>query len=197
MGNREDLLEGAKRCLYEKGYTRTTARDIASVAGVSLAAIGYHYGTKEALLNAALLQALEEWGEDLGRAMTVDADPAATPHERFAAAWDQVLRSFEASRPLWRIQFELVGHLDANPELQQTFAAANRGARLALVDLFGTLGDLAPDPQARLALGTFYQALLGGVATQWLVDPESALTGGDLLRALSTLAGLPQSPASR
>ena len=29
MGNREDLLEGAKRCLLEKGYRATTARDIA------------------------------------------------------------------------------------------------------------------------------------------------------------------------
>ncbi|GAA5003457.1 hypothetical protein GCM10025734_40840 [Kitasatospora paranensis] len=62
MGNREDLLAGAKRCLYEKGYGRTTARDIASAAGVSLAAIGYHYGSKEALLTQATIQALGEWG---------------------------------------------------------------------------------------------------------------------------------------
>ena len=34
MGNREDLLAGAKKCLYEKGYARTTARDIASAADV-------------------------------------------------------------------------------------------------------------------------------------------------------------------
>jgi AcrR family transcriptional regulator len=42
VGNREQLLEAAKRCLYEKGYSRTTARDIATAANVSLAAIGYH-----------------------------------------------------------------------------------------------------------------------------------------------------------
>ncbi|MET1071471.1 MAG: TetR family transcriptional regulator, partial [Umezawaea sp.] len=34
MGNREDLLVGAKRCLLDKGYARTTARDIATEAGV-------------------------------------------------------------------------------------------------------------------------------------------------------------------
>src|SRR6185437_10410782 len=50
MGNREDLLEGAKRCLLEKGYRATTARDIAAASGVSLAAIGYHFGSKEALM---------------------------------------------------------------------------------------------------------------------------------------------------
>ncbi|MGH3648185.1 MAG: TetR/AcrR family transcriptional regulator, partial [Micromonosporaceae bacterium] len=51
MGNREALLEGAKRCFHEKGYARTTARDIAQASGVSLAAIGYHFGSKEALMN--------------------------------------------------------------------------------------------------------------------------------------------------
>ena len=33
MGNREDLLAAAKRCLYEKGYAHTTARDIAAASG--------------------------------------------------------------------------------------------------------------------------------------------------------------------
>jgi AcrR family transcriptional regulator len=32
MGNREALLEGARECLSERGYARTTARDIAAAA---------------------------------------------------------------------------------------------------------------------------------------------------------------------
>ena len=64
MGNREALLEGAKRCLLEKGYAKTTARDIADAAGVSLAAIGYHYGSKESLLEQAFMVAMEEWFAD-------------------------------------------------------------------------------------------------------------------------------------
>jgi AcrR family transcriptional regulator len=190
MGNREDLLSGAKRCLYEKGYARTTARDIAGAAGVSLAAIGYHYGTKEALLNTALLQALEEWGEELGRMLAVVERPDATPAERFEAAWAQVLHSFAANRQLWSVQFEVLGRLDADPQLRETFAAANRGARLALAGLFGDLGvpgAAHPSEERALALGTFYQAMLGGVATQWLVDPPTALTGAQLVQALRIL----------
>jgi AcrR family transcriptional regulator len=52
MGNREELIAGAKRCLIEKGFARTTARDIASASGVSLAAIGYHFGSKARSLSA-------------------------------------------------------------------------------------------------------------------------------------------------
>ena len=57
MGHKDDLLDGAKRCLYEKGYARTTARDIVAASGTNLASIGYHYGSKENLLNAALMSA--------------------------------------------------------------------------------------------------------------------------------------------
>jgi len=188
MGNREDLLAGAKRCLYEKGYARTTARDVATAAGVSLAAIGYHYGTKEALLNTALLQALEEWGEELGQMMAVEADPAATPVQRLESVWTQVLKSFAAHRPLWSVQFEVLGRLDSDPQMQETFAAANRGGRLALADLFGDFAGGSPTEEQALALGTFYQAMLGGVATQWLVDPDSALTGAQFVAAVRALA---------
>ncbi len=65
MGNREDLIEGARRCIIEKGYARTTARDIAGAAGVSLAAIGYHFGSKEALMAEALLSTGIQIGDSL------------------------------------------------------------------------------------------------------------------------------------
>ncbi len=182
MGNREDLLTGAKKCLYEKGYARTTARDIASAAEVSLAAIGYHYGTKEALLNAAVRQALEEWGADLASILDAAADLPA--NERYEAAFDQVIRSFEANRPLWSIQFELIGLGD--PETMATFAAVNRDARLALVGLFGDFGH--SDERSQVLLGTLYQALVGGVASQWLVDPSGTFTGATLREALTLLA---------
>jgi AcrR family transcriptional regulator len=181
MGNREDLLAGAKQCLYDKGYARTTARDIASAAGVSLAAIGYHYGTKEALLNAAVRQALQEWGADLRAIMSSAAD--LPPAARFEAAFDRAVQSFADSRPLWSIQFELIGLGD--PETLATFAAVNRDARLALVELFGDFGHA--DGRSRILLGTLYQALLGGVATQWLVDPADTFTGATLREALALM----------
>ena len=66
MGHRERLLAGAKRCLYERGYSRTTARDMVEAAGTNVASIGYHSGWKEALLNAATMEAGGEGGEEVG-----------------------------------------------------------------------------------------------------------------------------------
>ncbi|GII80738.1 TetR family transcriptional regulator [Sphaerisporangium rufum] len=194
MGNREDLLAGAKRCLYEKGYARTTARDIAAASGVaSLAAIGYHFGSKEALLNAALHQAMEEWGEGLGRALATATGPASTPAERFQAVWTAVIRTFEADRPLWAMQFELLAHIHQTPELGTAFTEAAGQARHGLAELFGDLGVTLPAEQA----GALYHALLAGVAAQWLVDPDGALTGPRLteaLRALGAALGPPADP---
>ncbi|MFC4588878.1 TetR/AcrR family transcriptional regulator [Sphaerisporangium corydalis] len=189
MGNREDLLAGAKRCLYEKGYARTTARDIAAASGVvSLAAIGYHYGSKEALLNAALQQAMEEWGDDLGRTLATETDPDLTPEERFTATWAAVIRSVTENRSLWAVQFELIAHNKTMPEMRERLTESSRQARAGLVELFAGLGRAADDDDKGTDLaGSLYQALLIGVAAQWLVDPETAPSARDLVAALRTV----------
>ncbi|MEV4753813.1 helix-turn-helix domain-containing protein [Micromonospora sp. NPDC049559] len=187
MGNREDLLAGAKRCLLEKGYARTTARDIAATAGTSLAAIGYHFKTTEALLNAALFEAMREWGEELGRNLGEDGDPDAPPAERFATIWRRMIESFAAQRGIWSAQFEFVTLAAQLPELREFYARAQEQARPELAGLFRA-ADPAADPEAARLVGTLYQALLAGVAMQWLVDPEHAPSGEDLARALRIAA---------
>jgi AcrR family transcriptional regulator len=186
MGNREDLLAAAKRCLYEKGYARTTARDIATASGVSLAAIGYHFGSKDALLNQARIQAIEEWTDELGRALAADTDPDATPMERFEAVWTRMIELFAAHRPLWAASFEMLGQLDHAPEVRAAVADAQEQARLGLAALFHPL-DPTLDERSTWAVGSFYLALLPGVMAQWLIDPEHAPSGRDLAEALRTI----------
>lgn len=184
MGNRDALLDGATACLYDKGYARTTARDIATAAGVSLAAIGYHFGSKEALLNAALERAIEEWGDGLARSLAARGGNAAGG-EAFEQAWTAVLASLAESRPLWAIQFELIAHIERTPELRQSFADATRRARLELAGIFGTS---TADEATAVRVGALYQALLVGVVGLWLVDPADAPSAADLLDAFRTVA---------
>ena len=187
MGNREDLLAGAKRCLMEKGYSGTTARDIAAAAGTSLAAIGYHFRSTKALLNAALIEAMEEWGKEIERTLAADASLDGAPAQRFQTTWTRIIESYVRLRPLWAIQFELIAQMDRLPELREAFATANRQAKLGLAAIFENL-DPAVDERKAMAVGSFYQALLGGMAAQWLVDPDQAPSAGDLLEALRTIS---------
>ncbi|MEV8093646.1 TetR/AcrR family transcriptional regulator [Kitasatospora sp. NPDC085879] len=182
MGNREDLLAGAKRCLLEKGYGRTTARDIASAAGVSLAAIGYHYGSKDALLTQAMLEAMGEWGDELGRVLSA-LGGETDPQERFVAAWDKVLESFAEHRGLWAVQIEILARMEQSPELREVLGGAQKEARLGLSAMFQGVPEV-PDTPEELARGAFYQALLAGLATQWLVAPDIAPDGREFLQGL-------------
>lgn len=186
MGNREDLLAGAQRCLYGKGYARTTARDIASESGVSLAAIGYHFGSKEALLNAALVQATADWSEELNRALAADSDAAPGSIERFTATWDRVIELFAAHRPLWAAHFEIFAQIQHVPAMRAFFAEANQEARRGLTAMFHSV-ESAADERSAQVLGAFYQALMTGVVAQLLVDPDHAPSGRDLAAALRTI----------
>lgn len=195
MGNREALLDAAKRCLYEKGYVNTTARDIATAAGTSLAAIGYHYGSTEALLNAAMIESMGEWGDRI--AVTLAQDPAehgasvdTDPLGHFERFWERVLESFEGQRRIWAASFELFGLVDRVPEIRRQLADATEESRIGLGELFGGV-DPAIDLERARAVGSFYHALISGVIAQWLIDPERAPSAAQItegLRAISAPA---------
>src|SRR5688572_4475113 len=120
VGHREQLLAGAKRCLAEKGYARTTARDLVAASGTNLASIGYHFGSKEALLNAALGQAFDEWTDQLA-AMAM-ADVSATPMERAWMCWKAWLASLEEYRALLVAFTEALAQSGRTPGMREQLA---------------------------------------------------------------------------
>jgi AcrR family transcriptional regulator len=183
MGHREDLLVGAKRCLIDKGYARTTARDIVAASGTNLASIGYHFGSKEALLNEALISSTEEWSEKLTAAMAVDTSTDATPLDRFELIWANVVELFVTHRQLWSTTFEILAQIEHVPDVRRALIEANKLARPGLAKMFQRIDD-SIDEKAAWVLGSFHQALLTGVMSQWLVDPESAPSAHDLADAL-------------
>jgi AcrR family transcriptional regulator len=186
MGNREALLEGARKCLSEKGYARTTARDIAAASGVSLAAIGYHFGTTEALLNEAVFAGIGQWAEELGRLLAEQAGNDGTVLEKFEAVWTRVIQSFAAYRGVLAASYEIMVRAEEVPEVRRRLAAAMEGARIALAELFTDV-DAQAEPERARQVGSFYYAILSGLMTQWLVDPDSAPSGTDLAIALGEM----------
>jgi AcrR family transcriptional regulator len=189
MGHREQLLEGAKRCLLEKGFARTTARDIVAASNTNLGSIGYHFGTKDALMNAALVQATEEWGNELGQALAANVNPDDTPLERFESVWTRVISMFEEQRQLWVAQFEIFSHLQHTPEMRPYFSAAQETARRSLATLLQLI-DPHSDEKSVRSVGSFALAMLTGVIAQWLVDPDKAPNGADLATAIRAVAGV-------
>jgi AcrR family transcriptional regulator len=184
MGNREALLLGAKRCLLEKGYTGTTARDIASAAGVSLAAIGYHFSSKEALLTEALLLAFGDWDQEFRAALTPTVPANLGPVERFELIWARLIETFETHRSLWVANFELFSQMDHQPEIRRMLGNNLQRARTGLAALFADQEESAVTEHTASTIGTFHHVLLTGMIAQWLIDPDHALSAPELTDAL-------------
>jgi TetR/AcrR family transcriptional regulator, regulator of cefoperazone and chloramphenicol sensitivity len=51
------ILQVAGRIFAEKGFERTTSREICSAAGTNLAAVNYHFGSRDGLYEAVLVEA--------------------------------------------------------------------------------------------------------------------------------------------
>ena len=188
MGHREDLMAGAKRCLYERGWARTTARDIVAASGTNLASIGYHFGSKDALLTTALTEAIDEWGDRLTESLAQREIPTGDALARFDAVFAGIIESFDEYRPLWVALFEAVAQVGHSPELRDYLADAARHGRDRIAARFERT-ETADDPERLHARSAFHQALLIGVVAQRLIDPAGAPSSRDLGNGLRAIVG--------
>lgn len=185
MGHREELLKGAKRALYEKGYARTTARDIVALSGTNLGSIGYHYGSTEALMTAAMMSAMEEWGEQVAQAL---AGPPEEGTDPMVAFWRRVIASITEHRSLWLASVEVLIQAEHHPELRAMLADGVEQGRRGMAALLTGRPEDQLDEETVRTLGAAQMALMSGVVTQWLTDPAHAPAAEQIVAGLRALA---------
>lgn len=186
MGNREDLLAGARQVIMERGVAKATARDIAAAAGVSLAAIGYHFGSKDELISAALTESL---GSGIGDQMESVVNETATLPllEGFATLIDRLPEIFAANREALLASLENSVRVMRDPGASNALMDATSQAHLGIVEVLRTARpDL--DPADIDAIAKLDFALVQSLGLLWLVSPDLLPRGDELARAVSALA---------
>ena len=185
--HRERLVEGALSCLRERGYARTTAREIASAAGANLGSIGYHFGSKEALVTEAMGQGFRDWTEHI--AGQVLQSEATTPLERLRVSWATMTDSFEEQRPLLLAFVEALAPAARSPDLRRRLGALYEEMREGIALLVAaSLDDLGPDPSPTTrTLASLLIAVCDGLVLQWLLDPERTPSGDELVDAIEAV----------
>ncbi|WP_040788031.1 TetR/AcrR family transcriptional regulator [Nocardia paucivorans] len=187
MGNKEDLLAAARECIYERGFAATTARDIANKAGVSLAAIGYHFGSKDRLLTEAFTT---EAGREIGDALEASIrDTAGQPLAvAFPQVWEGIAELFARNREV------MVASVENMVRIYRTGSERARMGELnahAVSETAAMLRQAHPglrDDQAH-AVAQLYFILVNGLALQWVSNPDGELpSGADLATAIAALA---------
>jgi AcrR family transcriptional regulator len=190
MTNREALLESAITSLQDKGYAGTTARDVADGAGVSLGAIGYHFGTVQELLDAALAEAVRRWFEPLIGMVSRYEPPLS--FEQLGPALDRLLDTLAGHRPLVIAYFEALLRAERSVRLRTELAADLDAFRQALTAgvqnlVSGQSETACPDPQAAASL---VMATFDGLIIQWLLAPDRVPTGQQIAETLRRAAAL-------
>ncbi|MGI5268244.1 TetR/AcrR family transcriptional regulator [Nonomuraea sp. CA-218870] len=187
---RERLLAGAVSCLQEKGYARTTARDLVAASGTNLASIGYHFGGKDALLNEAIIACFEAWTVRTEQA--VFADTLGTPRELLERAMAALVDVFGEMRPT------LMGCVEGYPAalreeaLRERLAGAYEQAREAGVAILRRAAaesgiELPVAPEVLISVVI---AISDGLMIQWLLDPESTPDSRQVVDALAALSAV-------
>lgn len=192
MGHREELMAAARRCLEKRGYARTTSRHLAAEANAPLGTINYHYGSKEALLNAALMESVRAWGDRVHTPPARGPADTASVGERLERMWSQVLDAPQSDRPMLVATLEAFTQAEHSDEVRRQIADEYERARPEMAALLHGIGDPddpgGPEAATARAVGSVHMALVAGLTQQWLVDPERAPSAADLAAGLRAIA---------
>lgn len=184
------LLEAALVLLREREYGNITARELVAESKTNLGSIGYHFGSKEALLNEAIGLALEEWVDKIGL-LTRDAgsrDLAALMRASLGA----VIDDHEAIRPYYLAYIAALARSVRSRALRRQLAAHYNRQRDRVANWINdTLDDALTREQAR-HFASLMIATADGMLIQKFVDQDETPTSQQLAAA-TTAAFMPPS----
>lgn len=164
------LVEATVTCLRRHGLAATTSRHIAAEAGVNLAAITYHFGSKDALVAEALLDAVRRWAEPVLTALRSDADPAT----KLTATLATAVSSFEQLADLLPVYLEGLVQAPRAPSLAAGLGALRREVGDLLAAELTRLRDsgVLPAWVDPATMATVLVALADGLALRASLEPS-------------------------
>jgi AcrR family transcriptional regulator len=165
VSNRQALLEGALRCIEQRGYGELSIREIAHAANANIASIAYHFGSKDALIAQALAEGFRRWLAEF--AAELPSTAATDPDALIQGAVRTLAKSITSHRGMASAFVAALSRAPHDEQLRDALAASYRESRTALAAVLqlgeGEHGEL----QAGLLIATF-----DGLLIQWLIDPE-------------------------
>jgi len=111
---RAQILRAVRMCIVALGYERVTVRDVAKTAGVSTGTIVHYFGDKDTMLEAALLDKVQDTGIAFRAALT----GAQTAWERLERLVTASVPETEEVRDEWRLWLTFWGEVTRNDRLR-------------------------------------------------------------------------------
>jgi TetR/AcrR family transcriptional regulator, fatty acid metabolism regulator protein len=160
-----EIIRSAYQMMADRGSHRLTLLDIAEDAGVSKALLLYHFGTKDALLHAAMQWALQRTAERIRRRL----EPAMTGTAAISLLMDAVFIDPQANRDFYLFYLDLVEHAARVPrfgELPMMLTEIINGLYAEVIEAGRRDGSFQVT-DAHLA-ARHMRALIEGTFLQWM-----------------------------
>jgi AcrR family transcriptional regulator len=143
MATKEKILDTAERLIASQGFAATSLRQIISEAQVNLAAVHYHFGSKEELLDQLVLRKVTRVNEERGALLDrfeYEAGGGPVPVEKILTAFFQPMieagcRNPQFVRVMGRLIAEGMIPSIAEKHFQPTTSRFVAALRRALPDL--------------------------------------------------------------
>ena len=205
VDTRERILDAAERLFMAHGYEGTSMRQITGEAGVNLAAVNYHFGSKESLMQEVFRRRLDWLNEERLRVLNemelAAGDNPLKPSQIVDGFFGTLLRMADDEARGGVTFLRLLGRTLTDPsEFIRTFLANEYAGVMERYKaaLFKALPDV---PKAEIVwrfhfmLGATSYAIAGTdalrVVTDWQIEPSDSFDRTDRLvpRLMSFLLG--------
>jgi AcrR family transcriptional regulator len=121
---KDKLMDAAEKLFSRKGFYGASLRDITAAAGVDLALVNYHFGSKKRLLTAVIERRGTVLNEERLRRLAqvrLEAAPRAPSTEAVIDAFfDPILERLAHAGPGWHNYFSLLAFVNNSPEWGRT-----------------------------------------------------------------------------
>ncbi|OZI71247.1 TetR/AcrR family transcriptional regulator [Bordetella genomosp. 12] len=202
---RQTILHSAERLFAQQGYDGTSMRQITRDAGVNLAAVNYHFGSKEALVQAVLKRRLEIVNHERLRLLdALEAQAAGAPlkpSQIVDAFFGTLLRLAASSDPDGKAFMPLLERTMTDPAgfiralFADEYADVMERYKQALFQALPGVPRAEIMWRFQFMLGATSYAIIGTdtlrIATGWAIQEEEQPDNPDLLlpRLMSFLLG--------
>ncbi len=139
---RQHLLDVAGQVFAERGFADATSKEIAERAGTPMASVNYHFGSREALYEAALVEAHQQI---VGlEQLTSVAEAAGDPQARLRAVLGQLVELATNGKRHWGFMLMLREVLSPSPAIPALVTKAVRPKAAFMLSLVADAMGLKP-----------------------------------------------------
>jgi len=153
-GTKLALINAAGKLFADKGFEGTSVRAIAEEAGANIAAVNYHFGSKENLYTEALRYVVDKRSDGTclrqGEIQGCFDTPSAAAQSIYSTVMERFTSYFSKARPPWHSQLLMQSILKPSEALRTIVEQAFRPDHEELIAMFRKADPTLSDEQAQL-----------------------------------------------